>query len=87
MASNLEVTWIDHGREPKCEPNPDFPEGQDIDISFGRPSCSVDLPYPAERCGVFIVKCDVCGLSLGLTTAGRPDDPRTVTVPCLRKVH
>lgn len=39
-------------------------------------------PYPTPRCGKFIVKCDVCGLLAIVTTAGRPDDPRSLRVPC-----
>lgn len=42
----------------------------------------IDLPYPAERCGVYLVTCDKCGYSAAITTAGRVDDPRSVTIPC-----
>jgi C4-type Zn-finger protein len=41
-----------------------------------------ELPYPAKRCGLFLVICDKCGYSAAITTAGRPDDPRKVTLPC-----
>jgi len=77
------VEWIDGGREPRCEPNPNFPEGRDIRIGADT-SCIVALPYPAKRCGVYIITCEACGVKTGVTTAGRPDDPRSVEIPCER---
>jgi C4-type Zn-finger protein len=41
-----------------------------------------ELPYPAKRCGIYLVVCERCGYSAAITTAGRPDDPRKVTLPC-----
>lgn len=76
------IEWVDHGREPQCPPNPDHPSGIDVDTSGGAPSCSTTLPYPAKRCGYFVVECRVCGYRAAVTTAGRPDDPRSVTVAC-----
>ena len=35
-----------------------------------------------ERCGVYLVECKICGSSVALTTAGRIDDPRSVTIAC-----
>jgi hypothetical protein len=82
----LRVTWFDANREPQCPPNPAYPKGVDIDLRLPsrKPvaSCSTDLPYPAKRCGAFIVECLRCGMRVALTTAGRPDDPRSVIVPC-----
>ncbi len=79
------VNWIDRGREPKCPPNPDYPNGIDADASFGaEKSCRVELPYPAKRCGLYHVTCEACGLTVGITTAGRPDDPRSLRMPCKR---
>lgn len=79
----LEVDWIDRRREPQCAPNPDYPEGIDLDCSNGAVrTCETQLPYPAKRCGVYVVRCSICGMSVGLTTAGRPDDPRSVKIPC-----
>ena len=78
----LSVEWKDSGREPQCAPNPAYPVGIDVDLSEGAESCSVALPYPAQRCGVYIVECDKCGKRVGVTTAGRPDDPRSVKVGC-----
>jgi hypothetical protein len=82
----LRVTWQDSGREPQCAPDPRYPHGIDIDL---RPpsrkpiiSCTTDLPYPAERCGRFIIECQICGFTAAVTTAGRPDDPRSIIIPC-----
>jgi hypothetical protein len=79
----FEVQWIDLGREPQCPPRPEYPKG--IDLKIGEPpSCTVELPYPAKRCGYYAVKCRVCGFSVICTTAGRPDDPKSITVPCIK---
>ena len=83
MEQAIKVMFLDSGREPKCAPNPYFPEGQNIDLSLGASkTCAVELPYPAPRCGVMLAKCGKCGLSVGLTVAGRVDDPRTVKLGC-----
>lgn len=82
-APHFSIEWIDSGREPQCAPNPDFPNG--IDVEGCPPSvtaCKVDLPYPAKRCGMYIVECSVCRFKVAVTTAGRPDDPRSVKIPC-----
>lgn len=84
----IKISWHDHGREPQCKPDPAYPKGKDI--RFAQPverSCQTDLPYPAKRCGLYIVECTVCGLSVGVTTAGRPDDPRSVQLACLEARH
>jgi hypothetical protein len=79
-----EVTFLDSGREPQEAPNPDYPEGIDLDPTEGAPvqSCKVLLPYPAPRCGAMVVACKRCGFTLAATVAGRPDDPRSVRLPC-----
>ena len=82
----LKVEWIDRGREPQEPPNPAFPLGIDLDASAGAAkTCSTPLPYPARRCGLYLIKCDVCGNRIVVTTAGRIDDPRSVKVACLGK--
>lgn len=79
----INVEWIDGEREPQCAPDPNYPNGKQLDISVpGEKACGVELPYPAKRCGVYIVKCSVCGMSVGITTAGRPDDPCRARIPC-----
>lgn len=86
--SGLKVEWIDRKREPKCPPNPAYPNGIDVEIGDRRsddPTCYTALPYPAKRCGVYVVRCSICGASAGITTAGRPDDPKSVLLPCKMK--
>jgi hypothetical protein len=81
--SQFKVVWQDHKREPQCPPNPAHPTGIDLSCAGdAKRTCKVDLPYPARRCGIYLVKCDVCGYSIAATTAGRADDPRSVTLPC-----
>lgn len=84
----FDITWHDSGREPHCAPNPAYPNGIDLDVSLGlHPTCRTDLPYPAKRCGYYVVKCSRCGLEIAVTTAGRPDDPRSVTLACKEILH
>lgn len=79
----LTVEWVDSGREPQCKPDPAYPDGKDMDVSFGAAAtCKTALPYPAKRCGYFVVACPICGIRVGVTTAGRPDDPRSIKVAC-----
>jgi hypothetical protein len=79
----FEVEWHDEGREPKCKPNPEYPEGVDMDCSNGAEiSCQTSLAYPARRIGVYLVRCRLCGIRVAITTAGRPDDPRSVKMAC-----
>jgi hypothetical protein len=80
----IDVTWIDHGREPQCAPDPKYPNGKPVSLlgSATSPSCTYNLPHPAPRCGAYHVRCRKCGYSALITTAGRPDDPSTVTMPC-----
>ena len=77
------VEWNDGHREPQCAPNPAYPEGIDIDVAGEVESyCVRSLPYPAKRCGYYSVRCKLCDFSIAITTAGRPDDPRSVRIPC-----
>lgn len=79
----FEITWHDSGREPQVKPNPAYPKGIDLDASMsGRPFCMTALPYPAARCGHYLVVCRSCGTRVACTTAGRPDDPRSIRFPC-----
>ena len=80
---NIEAVWIDGGREPQMPPDPAYPDGVDIDLAAGAArSCRTALTYPARRIGFYLVECKTCGFRAGVTTAGRPDDPRSVTLPC-----
>jgi len=81
----LKVEWIDGGREPTQKPNPDYPDGIDVKIGGGPVFCMIDLPYPAKRIGHYLIQCDTCHTTALITTAGRPDDPRSVKIPCKRR--
>ncbi len=79
----IDVTFLDSGREPKCKPDPAYPEGKAINLACDQfKSCTKNLPWPAPRCGVYAIECKVCGFSAAITVAGRPDDPRIITMPC-----
>jgi hypothetical protein len=83
--TDKDIEWQDAGREPKVAPNPLYPNGIDLDVSDGiKPACFVKLAYPARRVGRYVIKCRTCGWVGIISTAGRPDDPRSVTIPCLR---
>lgn len=84
MIDDKDIEWHDAGREPKAAPNPDYPNGIDLDVSNGAdPSCFIKLAYPARRVGRYHIKCKTCGWTGVVTTAGRRDDPRSVKVACL----
>jgi len=69
---------------PRNPPDPAYPDG--IDLSVARrgewPVCRVELPYPAQSIGHWVVTCQACGMTVGATAAGRRDDPRSITMPC-----
>ena len=77
------VEWKSKNRPPQCPPDPNFPEGKSL-MHFNPEDlhCKVPLPYPAECCGTWIATCQKCGLRVAATAAGRPDDPRSLTVTC-----
>lgn len=82
-SGNHKVRWEDSGKEPQCSPNPDYPDGINVDVSGGaEKTCLVELPYPAMRIGRYKVTCPVCGATAGCTTAGRPDDPKSIKMAC-----
>jgi hypothetical protein len=80
---HLHVRWIDSGREPESQPHPGYPFGVDIDLTKGAlQSCQIALPYPARRCGYYVIECSQCGIRTMITTAGRRDDPRSARIAC-----
>jgi hypothetical protein len=83
-ADPFEITWVDAGREPRVAPNPNYPDGIDIVAAapMGARRCRVELPYPARRIGHYLIECRRCGTRVAVTTAGRPDDPRSATIGC-----
>lgn len=80
--SGMHVEWLSDGRKAKCAPDPAYPNGMDVDAAEGRAGCTTSLPYPAPACGMWFITCPVCGHTALVTAAGRPDDPRSVRVPC-----
>jgi hypothetical protein len=83
LNDHLTVVWIDDGCEPLSAPDPNFPAGRDIGLSGDAvATCRTDLPWPAKRCGVYVVECRRCGTKVAVSTAGRPDDPRSLIIPC-----
>jgi hypothetical protein len=83
MTAHHKIKWIDSGREPSCPPNPLYPQGIDLDGTSGqKATCKVPLPYPARRIGVYLIDCSLCGANVLCTTAGRPDDPRSIRIAC-----
>lgn len=81
-----EIEWRWRSREPaKCPPDENFPYGKATDISGGKPSCEVELNYPAPGVGTWIITCGECGHRVGVTAAGRADDPTKVRFPCKSK--
>ena len=84
----IHVHWVDRGYEPTQQPNPAYPNGIDIDMTGGdrlAQGCKTSLPYPAKRVGYYVVTCAKCHMKTIITTAGRPDDPKSVKLACKRK--
>jgi hypothetical protein len=80
----IDVRFLDAGRDPQCDPDPAYPDGRRVSLAEHalQKTCTRNLPYPAPRCGAYSIKCRVCGFVGVVTVAGRPDDPRVVTIPC-----
>jgi hypothetical protein len=83
-SNQIDIEFIPSGRgKARCPPNPDFPDGVDIDGTGGAlPACSTALPYPAPECGQWLLHCRRCAITILITAAGRPDDPRSVRLLC-----
>lgn len=84
--TQFKINFLSTGRQPECTPNPEYPHGIDLDPGE-RPACLASLPYPADCVGTWIVSCKRCKTSVAITAAGRPDDPRTIMIPCKKKAH
>jgi hypothetical protein len=83
MQEAISIEFEPSGRgKARCAPNPDFPDGCHIEATEGKTGCSVEPPYPVPECGAWIVRCAACGMSVAITAAGRPDDPRSARIPC-----
>lgn len=88
MDADWTIEWIprDGGRKPKVAPDPQFPNGKELDTANREfPSCRGELPYvlwPERGIGLLVIECRRCGMRTGVTTAGRPDDPISLTQNC-----
>lgn len=78
----INVTWVNRGFEPRAAADPRYPDGMHLDISQGRKACTATLPYPARRCGYYIVECQRCDTRSIVSTAGRRDNPRSIKIAC-----
>lgn len=83
--ATVKATFHGTGRRPTCAPNPHYPTGMVTDIANGAPGCWADLTYPAPSVGKWLLECPNCGNAVLVTAASRPDDPRSVRIPCKMK--
>lgn len=91
--ANWDIQWTprEGGRAPQVAPNPQFPKGKPLlHHDEEMPSCQGNLPYvlwPERGLGLLIITCRQCGLVTTVTTAGRPDDPTSLTQNCKRTIQ
>jgi hypothetical protein len=79
----IKCEFLSHQRKAKIAPNPRYPDGIDVDLTGGASQfCKGKLPYPAECCGIWFVRCLECNANAAITAAGRTDDPRSVKLAC-----
>jgi hypothetical protein len=82
--NHFAIEWKDSGKEPKCAPDPAYPNGIDLDVSNGSlTACTLPLDYPAKRIGCYYIECKLCGIRVACTTAGRVDDPKSIKIACI----
>ena len=81
------IKFLSSGRgAARCAPDPTYPNGIALDASSGsKRVCTAILPYPAPECGLWVILCEACPMSVAVTAAGRPDDPTSVTMMCKRR--
>jgi hypothetical protein len=86
-AERFDIHWIRRAPGPATQPpDPKYPFGMDHDITLGlRPACRIALPCPAAGIGIWAITCKRCGFVTACTTAGRADDPVSITIPCKRR--
>jgi hypothetical protein len=86
--TQFDIKWHRRGGPPQNPSNPKYPEGVHLDLSVGAAkTCRVELPYPTKPfLGLLVIVCETCGFKGTITTAGRPDDPRSIRIACKEKV-
>lgn len=63
VESRFLVDWVDQHRSSTSPADPTYPNGVAIDVALDAPkACRVQLSYPAERCGLYVITCRVCAL-------------------------
>jgi hypothetical protein len=85
VRGDFDMFWVDRGHPPRQPPNPHYLEGCDVDLSDGKqPTCMAVLPYPSphDHVGTWMIRCLRCGQRVGVTTASRVDDARSVKLAC-----
>ena len=89
VSDTHEIEFIPSGRgKAQCDPDPNYPDGIALDCSsHGDRTCTVELPYPAPECGIWIIHCKKCGMSVAATAAGRLDDPISIRMRCMEIVN
>lgn len=81
------IRYIDGGKPPQSKPDPSFSDGMHVD-SGRRPACRVELPYMTKtNVGYWFVKCTKCKTNMMISMASRPDDPKSVMLPCAEVKH
>jgi hypothetical protein len=94
----FEIRWIDRGHPPRQPANPHYPDGCNLNLTgdgeakLPHPQeaepkvdhCIAQLPYPSghDNVGTWVLRCLICGSVTGVTAASRPDDARSVKIPC-----
>ena len=89
LPDKFRVRFNGTGRKPIPEdPHKKRPySGVDIvtPCAEGAPFCVVPIPFPAKEIGGWMVECTECQAKVSCAAHGRHDDPRSITLPCLKK--
>ena len=79
----FDIDWFPVGREARCEPHPDYPNGVHIDLSNAeQQTCTVPIPYPSPGRGSYVIACKLCKRAVSITADGMADDPCTLKIAC-----
>jgi hypothetical protein len=79
------IEWWDYDVDSVDPADSAHQLGRSLDYSNGQvPHCVFIVPWPAARCGHYVIKCYRCGGAYAVQTNGRLDDPVSVKVGCFR---